>query len=221
MLTVDVSQRITLDQIKEHPGFRILMPEEYILPTPFPAVNVPDPIDPASLSPEIIQILNHIGFEDEEINEELKADHTTQAKQFLFLILKKITFDTISWDGKTMPVVKLDLDPNEEFAFKDPVSAEVQYQAGLPFRKSLTVKEVAMKKVIAMTEVQKYLTSHDFQWVYPNDLLILAKKKDNSLQIFFQVDFLLDHKINLNLFLSKGDEKEFDEIFKEISEKVK
>ena len=69
MLTVDVSQRITLDQIKEHPGFRILMPEEYILPTPFPAVNVPDPIDPASLSPEIIQILNHIGFEDEEINE--------------------------------------------------------------------------------------------------------------------------------------------------------
>lgn len=220
MLTVDVSQRITLDQIKAHPGFRILMPEEYILPTPFPSVNVPDPIDPNSLSPDIIQVLNHIGFEDDELNDQLKADHTTQAKQFLFLILKKISFDTISWDGKTMPVVKLDL-ADEEFALKETVTDDIQYQAGLPFTKTLVIKEVKMKKVLAMTEVQKWLTSHDFQWVYPNDYLILARKKDNSLQIFFRVDFSLDQNINLEFFLSKGDEKEFNEIFNEISQKVK
>ena len=215
MLTVDVSQRITLEQIKEHPGFRILMPEEYVMPTPFPSVNVPDPIDPASLNPEIIQVLNHIGFEDEELNEQLKADHTTQAKQFLFLILKKISFSTISWDYKTLPVIKLNLNPNEEFAFKDDITNGVQYQAGLPYTKTLTIKEVEMKKVNAMTEIQKWLNSHDFQWVYPNDLLIIARKKDDSFEIFFEVTYLLDQKINICFYLSKGDEKEFNEIFNE------
>ncbi|OHT00316.1 putative CAMK family protein kinase [Tritrichomonas foetus] len=222
MLCVDVSQRITLKQIKQHPAFRLLMPQDYIFPSPLPQANITEPIDPSTLSPDIMTILHQIGFDnDNELRTELMADHHTKAKQFLFLVLRRVSFYNLPWGGKTRPAVNLDIDPKTAINFDDPFLNNEKYQTGLKFEKCIPVEEIDKKHEVIVTEIQKYLTENHYNWFYPHDLLILIRKEDESLDMFIRFEYLPAQKIMMKLFLVRGDEAEFDKFASDVIAKVK
>ena len=217
MLCVDVNQRITLKQIKQHEAFRLLMPPDYIFPSPFPPANITDPIDPSTLSPDIMMILHQIGFDnDNELRTELMADKPTKAKQFLFLVLRKVSFDKLPWGDKENPTVKLDIDAKTVISFDDPFLNNEKYQTGIPFQKFVTLENSDKKYEILVTDIQKYLNSNGFHWFYPHDLLILIRKDDETLDTFLRFEYAPEQKINMKIFFAKGLEESFNSFVKDL-----
>ena len=114
MLTVDPKNRFTIDQIKNHPLFRIGLPDDYILPFPLPLSHIP-PIDIKSFDVTILDTLKHIGVfgqlesnqshsnsnEDDyqdlinQLNQPI--DTITMAKIFVKMLSERFDITKIDW----------------------------------------------------------------------------------------------------------------------------
>ena len=91
LLTLDPSKRITITQIKQHPFFRMNLPEDYVTPTPIPFPNFIEPIDPNTVSPEIIDILRKIGYsDDEELAMDFASPTHSSAKVFYHMLTTSV-----------------------------------------------------------------------------------------------------------------------------------
>lgn len=100
ILTVDPKQRITLEQIKVHPAFRIGMVPMYKCPSPIPLPKNLPTFKFEDLSKEVVSILENLGYETEEkIKEELTSEENTICKAFCYMVHKVISFDEIKWEG--------------------------------------------------------------------------------------------------------------------------
>jgi BR serine/threonine kinase len=99
MLTVDPSQRITIEQIKQHPAFRMFSPEEYIFPTPIPLPYIPNPIDITNIKKEVYTILVQLGYSSEDdVKSELTASNHTMAKVFYSMLMNQMSLKSLPWD---------------------------------------------------------------------------------------------------------------------------
>ncbi|KAH0790210.1 CAMK family protein kinase [Histomonas meleagridis] len=123
MLIVDPAKRITIEGIKAHPAFRIGIDPLYIVPTPVPFPKFSPAIDPSTLSHEVLDILSHIGFSDDELETQLKSPDFTTAKVFLSMINRTLDLESLPWEqafsgppqptiDKTIPVDKNIIDSN-------------------------------------------------------------------------------------------------------------
>lgn len=96
MLCVDTLERITLQQIKNHPFFRLEFPDLYQLPSPLPIVLIEEPV--IEEDEEILLVLKQLGFgERDEIFTELGQNCSNQAKSFWMLLKKQNNFDRYPW----------------------------------------------------------------------------------------------------------------------------
>jgi BR serine/threonine kinase len=99
MLCLDPSMRITISQIKAHACFRLHIPPEYVCPSPLPVPSFHAPVDFASISPDVLDLLRRIGYrDDEELKEDFSADCQTMAKVFYFMLTSQISIEQLSWD---------------------------------------------------------------------------------------------------------------------------
>ena len=119
ILVVDPVQRLTIDQIKMHPAFRLYLPEGYEVPYPLPAPNIEEPID--TEDPHFYNLLKNIGYEsDDQIKEELQAPYSTAAKIFHCMYTEKQSLKKLPWASSiqeailTKPKISLRFD---NFAF--------------------------------------------------------------------------------------------------------
>lgn len=100
MLTVDPNHRIKIEQIKQHPAFRMFLPDTYIPPTPFKIIQLPDPIDPSEIDPNVVEILLHIGYESkEEVTKELTSEQHTMAQVFYRMYNHQFSLETLPWNN--------------------------------------------------------------------------------------------------------------------------
>ncbi|OHT12374.1 hypothetical protein TRFO_17862 [Tritrichomonas foetus] len=98
LLTLDPIKRITIPQIKQHPFFRINLPYDYISPTPIPFPNFIQPVDPTKVSPEIIDILRKIGYNDDsELAIDFASPTHSMAKVFYYMLTTRVSFDQLDW----------------------------------------------------------------------------------------------------------------------------
>ncbi|OHT08412.1 putative CAMK family protein kinase [Tritrichomonas foetus] len=98
MLTVDPQQRITIPEIKEHPAFRMFLPQNYLLPTPFGIPFLPDPIDPSTIDSNIMSVLTHIGYEsEEEVVSHLTSEQHNMAKVFFRMYNHTFSLENLPW----------------------------------------------------------------------------------------------------------------------------
>lgn len=98
LLTLDPSKRITIQQIKQHPFFRMNLPEDYVTPTPIPFPNFIEPIDPNTVSPDIIDILRKIGYNDDaELAMDFASPTHSMAKVFYHMLTTRVSFDQLDW----------------------------------------------------------------------------------------------------------------------------
>jgi BR serine/threonine kinase len=62
MLTLDPKSRFRIAEIKEHEAFRLgLVSPNYVLPSPLPIPQLPDPMDRSCIDESIIRLLSAIG----------------------------------------------------------------------------------------------------------------------------------------------------------------
>ena len=116
MLLVDPSKRITIADIKEHPGFRIGYPRNYQVPTPLPLPNLPDPITVESIDPKVFTVLTDLGYVNEkDIKSELEASKTNMAKVFVHMLTSTMSLDWLPWNDEIGDGVAED-----EFLVEDP-----------------------------------------------------------------------------------------------------
>lgn len=99
MMKVDPKMRATIADIKSHPAFRSGLSMMYILPSPIPLFSDSHSLDPSQISPEIIRILQQIGFSDEEeLKNELQSTSNTMAKVFVSMLTPQINLEQLPWD---------------------------------------------------------------------------------------------------------------------------
>ena len=125
MLTLDPAQRITLNQIKAHPCFRMGLPADYVLPSPLPTPSLYDPIPPESIQGEVFDLLRKVGYVDaEELSNDLQATGHTMAKVFYIMLTSQVPLDKLQWEASVGGVQQSPM--NEETYILSP--SQTSYQ---------------------------------------------------------------------------------------------
>lgn len=99
MITVDVTTRITIEEIKNSEAFHLFLPEAYTLPVPLPLPNTSEPINEEEIDHSYYPILRSIGYAtDEIITDELKKEGPTDAKTFYYLLSTTMDVHALPWN---------------------------------------------------------------------------------------------------------------------------
>lgn len=118
ILRVDPARRATISDIKSHPAFRSSLSMTYILPSPIPLISDSHSVDPSQISPEIIRLLQQIGFSDEdELRKELQSPKNTMAKVFVSMLTPKIDLEQLPWVMSCGAIVNPSLSPLNSNSF--------------------------------------------------------------------------------------------------------
>ena len=98
ILTVNVHDRITMEELKQHPAFLLGLPEGYKVPKPLPLPYNIGPIDPETVDQSLISILRSIGYSsDKDIYDEFRSETTTKAKIFYLMYNRLVSLQSIPW----------------------------------------------------------------------------------------------------------------------------
>jgi serine/threonine protein kinase len=231
MLTVDPAARLRVDQIKEHPAFRIgLEFPMYILPTPLPMPNVPDPVDPANVDPGIIALLGAIGYKDETLRADFLATGTNMAKIFYFRFMVATSLENLPWQAQdyvphtdalmvspqAMPFVSPSPDGFAGRAGAQPIGSPYVYSlAERPgwanfspgqFKSDFVQPcvDIVMPLEVLMGKMQQVLVALNFQWFHPNDRELIAKGPDNSMYLMVRVRQVSMETMAMDLFFTQA-----------------
>lgn len=128
MLTADPKNRFTIDQIKNHPLFRIDLPDDYILPFPLSLSQIP-PIDIKTFDVTILDTLKHIGVfgqlesnqshpnSNEDDYQDLirhlnqPIDKITIAKIFVKMLSERFDITKIDWSQSIDDTIFVSINP--------------------------------------------------------------------------------------------------------------
>lgn len=99
MINLDPNQRLSTEQIIQHPAFSINLPYGYIFPSPIPLPKLFDPVDPSKVDEKVFKTLKQIGYaSDEELNHDLSSNENTMAKVFYFMLTHSLKLEDLPWD---------------------------------------------------------------------------------------------------------------------------
>ncbi|OHT13636.1 hypothetical protein TRFO_16192 [Tritrichomonas foetus] len=152
MLTVTVSERITIDQIKMHPAFRMYLPDNYTVPSPLPIPLMTEPMDPSTLDPAIMPILKHIGYSsDAEINDEFLAPEHTTAKVFYMMFKRNVSYESLPWpDMDNTPEIYIA--PDEAFFMSPRMIPQTGMQTNDPFHRRIQAPDVSSPEIRSLAQ---------------------------------------------------------------------
>jgi BR serine/threonine kinase len=153
MLTVDTAARITLEQIKQHPAFRIgISDPAYVLPVPLPVSVRPEPIAIASISSTVRGIMQQVGFSnDGELQAELETDGSSMAKVFYQMLVATNSFDDLPWELSAAPA------------------------NGCLMELIQPCLDIPLPLEGLLATMQKLLSELNFQWFHPDDCTLFAR----------------------------------------------
>jgi BR serine/threonine kinase len=201
MITVDVNQRITIDEIKAHPAFLYGLPRTYVIPKPIQLMSLHNPMDPSCLTESVLNTLEKIGISHEECKESLAMEGTNQIKEFVDLMLQRTHLDDLPWDsaitelpdraeisGFGEGLVPTEGLPLTEAAasFSDVPESVASHAVWLPpspninFDDSEIFGPSPLPIIDIFTEIQKMLVEHSIPFIYPNDIVIFGKYEDDT-----------------------------------------
>ena len=201
MLTVDVNQRITIEEIKQHPAFLYGIPSTYVIPTPIQLSSLNEPMDTSCLTKSIIEALQRIGISEEECKQSLEMEGTNQVKEFVDLMLQRTHLDDLPWEKAITEL------PNRVMSsgFGDavlstdglPMTEETMSFTEVP--KSLAYRPVWLPStpqinfdvtdvygpshiplVDIMADIQKMFIDLSIPFLYPSDMIIIGKYESDT-----------------------------------------
>jgi hypothetical protein len=171
MLTVDASARITLENIKQHPAFRIgLADPSYVLPVPLQMPVPVEPIEMDSVAPPVLAVLHQIGFtSDDELRAELATTGHSMAKVFFHMLTSKNPPEDLPWETAAQPS-----EMQNEMTEDDDDWADL-FQKDFSGELIQPCLDIPIKLEVLLARMQKMVSELGFQWFHPNDYTILAK----------------------------------------------
>jgi BR serine/threonine kinase len=214
LIVVDPSRRLTIPQIKEHPYFRRNLPGEYILPRPLPIPAFSEPIDPGTISEEVVDVLRKIGYtDDNELLHDFESPQHSMAKVFYRMLTSRDKFDRLDWSQSLNGNGGFGIHTDDDFIIA-PGHGEIDMFGGekiacdgslsamsLGTRPEWAVPEsVAMVGSIvcelvanlplveALRAMQMLMGQLEMQWFHPDDYSIIARQQTQGLCVL--VDFM-------------------------------
>jgi BR serine/threonine kinase len=218
MLTVDSTQRIGIKEIREHPSFRLFVPEDFVLPRPVGEPWILEPIDVSNVDPQLIEILKYIGFQDDiELKRQLNAKVHTNAKRFLFLMLRRFNFECLPWLGEDDPaVVSLGVKIGSLLSFGD----EEGFWGGIEVFRTEVIRNVARIYENLIVIIQKHLTDCGYKWFFPNDVILMARCELDGTDLLIKIAFSGYDKMNVEFGLASGDDMGFASFVDSLSRRI-
>jgi BR serine/threonine kinase len=172
ILVVKPKDRISMADIKVHPGFLFGLPQGYEVPRPFPPPVITEPISEA-VDPQFLLTLRAIGYtDDDEIIRELVASEPTRAKMFLQLFNSRYA---LCPDGEVDPWSSEELDLLEGDA---PQPSEPR-----------VVRDLSVPLLVFLGSMQAYFVASGFEWFHPAEVVLLARKATVGLLVRLTVTF--------------------------------
>jgi hypothetical protein len=173
ILITDPSARITIPEMKRHPGFLYGLPDGYTIPTPFPLPSITVPID-APIDPEFFVTLQAIGYtDDDEIISELLSTEPTRAKVFFQMYDNRMALCSEDDDSPGEPWTRA------EIALIEPPDG------GAVARSDARAEIAGIAEPLArfMAAMQRYFAALGYDWFHPADVVLLARKEDEGLLV--------------------------------------
>ena len=206
MLIVDPLNRIKMNEIKNHPGFKLYLPESYILPKPLPIPFISDPIDLNLIPSNFFEILRGIGYSsDEDIINELNSNNHSMSKVFFYLMSHNIAVQTLDWPSGNIDELPQDiyfLTPeinNSIFSLKPDISSPETYSFAIKskwkfnlntqFKTEPFIFPNLNYNLISITNfLQKNLNFLGYEWLYPDQsrLIVRSLNLNQYFILFFQ-----------------------------------
>jgi serine/threonine protein kinase len=185
ILTVDTSVRITIEQIKQHPAFRIGIDNpSYVLPVPLPVCLRPEPIAIDSVPRSALTILQQIGFSsDEELKEELEMDGFSMAKVFSQMLMATNSLEILPWEANTAS------DDGRLIELIQPCIG------------------IAMPLERLLVTMQELFESLGFQWFHPDDCTLVARVRGGKAGVIATVHRQSADLLNMDLQFTHATEE--------------
>ena len=96
ILVVDPKNRISITGIKNHPVFKLFLPQEYIPPSPLPLLSIDEPIPQSMINQDVVSQLEKIGFRNHhELMRMLMSRESNMAKVFYRMLFQRPDFSEI------------------------------------------------------------------------------------------------------------------------------
>ena len=244
MLQVDPEKRITLEQIKHHKAFRIDLPRRYTVPTPLPRPQKIDPIDIETVDKDVIDVLISIGFPEAELPDLLKQTEFNQAKYFCTLLTQKISLEALPWTSvneqpqevdASVFMVPPEIPMNGSFGVRrgdqfartnyNDMNSMVVYSMiektenfednfTLAEGRSDSINSITAQLEIVFGALQGYLLKQDYDWFYPNELILFAHKTKDEPNTYYIFQAIYENDEQFSLVLRcQGPDDHFDELF--------
>ena len=226
MLIINPPDRITIDQIKQHPAFRFGLPTEYIVPTPLPIPSILEPIDITTLDPSVLTTLIEIGFDKDQLQQEFAQLGHSMAKVFYSMLTTNLTLESLPWVTPVIeqhpsevymqsPQSSLSFGISPEFLPEsNPIGSDIfsvteraQWAAVPQNEYQCEVIQpcygIHVPLETLMTELQGLLVMQHFQWFHPDDLTLISRRAEDMMYLIVRVE--RDQELlNMNLFFSQG-----------------
>jgi BR serine/threonine kinase len=234
LLSVRPHERPGIEKIKRHPFFRSGIPRAYTCPSPLPlAATIPAP---SALDGPTWELFESLGYRERaDVIADLQSGAETMAKSFWLMLTNKGSFDDLPWptddasdassDSPESEIIVAGFDfaaAAEQFAAQSIEScASLSSLAEVPqwdpallarTREAMNVAylgNIRMPLEAVVAAVQKWLIGSGFEWFYPNDLLLLARKRQ-AMDLTIEVEWEEDAELKITARLMKGDALDFN-----------
>lgn len=237
LLVLNPAHRLSIDEMKEHPFFRIGLPDEYIVPSPLPVTWTSGSVDPETVSMEVVELLQKIGFEDEEqLIEDLQCPEHTMAKVFNHMLTSRFAVDQLDWsrsvgaddvlveDDELLmdPALPMDEPSSSRQGSLNPASfscaTSVPYTPdwAIPEAKPVEFSQtheitVNLDHVSTMLAIQVLMSRLEMQFFHPDEYMIVSRREDvGHMYVVFQCVPLEEMETGLRIQLLSGTAESFD-----------
>ena len=239
LLTVEVTKRITIGQIKSHPAFRIGLPEGYTLPTPLPLPRLDDPMHVLPENQSAFKIIKRIGFEN--LTALLEEETTNMAKVFFHMMTQPFDPESLPWDSSSnvefehpflSPLDESPLFPHHfdieqssspsgsPFAIPDLNILQDGIRSNSPlFVQEHEIPNIGLDIYALMAKLQWFLSDKFLQWFHPCDrsLIVRNARLNTFMSMSASYDEANEKRLSLSVEMEKGTQEYFEEFCGEVS----
>jgi BR serine/threonine kinase len=235
ILVVDPTKRISIDGIKRHTAFALGLPEGYILPEPLAPPQIQAAIDPSTIQPQLLKVLQHIGYEsDEELFSDLNRQEPTMAKVFHYMLTRTVDRSSLPWtaahhfegersfpelvDPKAYELVgAVDVSTNEScFSLMHKVDWAIGDVVLIAYEQEHVIDDIPTSSSCLFKTLQFILSDMHCDWFHPDDLKLLARTQACE-YLVFDAEYVDYDVMKLYVRMEKGPEDAFMVIIKRIS----
>ncbi|KAH0787175.1 CAMK family protein kinase [Histomonas meleagridis] len=239
ILVLDPTKRLTIPAMKMHPFFRINLPSEYVIPTPLPIPSLLEPIDPSTVTAEVLDVLHKIGYtNDQELFTDITSNQHSMAKVFYYMLTAKLSLEQIDWSKSMSNTFNPQIGNDDVYAFDGmnsysglyndsfqgsvqsaDLSTSVAHRVEWAFTEEPRLTEdiqkfniiANMSRVYALLAMQRLMRQLEMQWFHSDDFVILARREQTYILISC-LDMIDEEKVTIQIQLLNGPSEFFSHI---------